>query len=167
MLKLRKYESRDAETIVQWFKDELTFRKWAADRFTDFPLTPLALNHKYVDLNGDCAEGCFFPFVLEDGEKVVGSIIMRFPTENKRVIRFGFVVVDDSLRGKGYGKKLLNEAVKYAYEVLNVDKITIGVFENNTPAYACYKRLGFKEVGTSDYTVQNESWRCVELELTK
>ncbi len=167
MLTLRKYQSKDAESIVGWFKDELSFRKWAADRFTSFPLTPLELNHKYLVLNGDCEKDCFFPFVFEENGNIVGSMIMRFPDEDKHVIRFGFVVIDDSLRGKGYGKKMLEAGIKYAYDVLNVDKITIGVFENNFSAYACYKKLGFQEVATSYFKIENEDWKCIELELTK
>ena len=33
---------------------------------------------------------------------IVGHILLRFPSEDKSLIRFGFVIVDDSKRGKGY-----------------------------------------------------------------
>ena len=43
-----------------------------------------------------------FPFTAIDDEgKVVGHIMLRYPNSSKTVIRLGFVIVDDNLRGKG------------------------------------------------------------------
>lgn len=55
---------------------------------------------------------------------------MRFIDEDKSILRFGFVIVDDIKRGQGYGKEMLQLALKYAFEVLKVNKVTLGVFEN-------------------------------------
>lgn len=59
-------------------------------------------------------------------------------------------------------------ALKYAFEILKVWKVTLGVFENNEPAYHCYQSVGFKEVMTRDkevYHVLGEDWECIELEI--
>ena len=42
---------------------------------------------------------------LENG--VVGHLIMRYTDEKQTVLRLGFVIVDDSKRGLGYGKEML------------------------------------------------------------
>lgn len=42
----------------------------------------------------------------------------------------------------------------------------MGVFENNFPAYYCYKAVGFSEVvfDTSEkYCILGEEWKCKEL----
>lgn len=49
-------------------------------------------------------------------------------------LRLGFVIVDDTKRGKGYGKEMLSLAVKYAFEIFKAEKLTIGVFANNPSA---------------------------------
>ena len=38
MLRLRPYRKSDAEYIVTWIKDEVTFRKWSADRFDSYQM---------------------------------------------------------------------------------------------------------------------------------
>lgn len=39
-----------------------------------------------------------------------------------------FVIIDDSLRNKGYGKEMINLAVKYAFEIAKVDAVQLNVF---------------------------------------
>ena len=93
---------------------------------------------------------------------------MRFTDDNKNELRFGFVIVDDEKRGKGYGKEMLQLAIEYAFKILKVQKITLGVFENNEPAYYCYKSVGFKDVQLKEYEyyhVMGENWKCLELEM--
>ncbi|MBR1441007.1 MAG: GNAT family N-acetyltransferase, partial [Lachnospiraceae bacterium] len=51
-------------------------------------------------------------------------------------------------RGSGYGTQMLSLGLKYAFEILGVSKVTIGVFENNEPAHKCYQKLGFRDVET-------------------
>ena len=57
------------------------------------------------------------------------------------------VVVDESFRGQGVGKLLIQEAVKYLNE-MNVDQILINVRGKTERAKSLYDRLGFKEVYT-------------------
>ena len=48
--------------------------------------------------------------------------------EEKKTLRFGFVIVNDTKRGMGYGKEMLKLAIKYDFDILKVEKITLGVF---------------------------------------
>ena len=133
MLRIRPYKPCDAKTIVTWFKDEVTFRKWSSDRWDSFPITDADMNKKYVDNNGDCSEqDNFYPMTAFDESGVVGHFIMRFTDEKKSTLRLGFVILDETKRGKGYGKEMITLALKYAFEILKADKVTIGVFDNNT-----------------------------------
>ena len=165
MLRLRPYKKCDAKYIVSWIKDEISFRKWCADRYESYPINADDMNKHYSDFD---ELDTFFPMTAIDDSGVVGHLIMRFIDEEKKILRFGFVIVDDTKRGKGYGKELLQVAVKYSFEILKVEKITLGVFENNTPAYWCYKTAGFKDVETEEdeyYPIMGEQWKCLELEM--
>lgn len=167
MLRLRPYKACDAETIVSWIGDEVAFRKWSADRFDHYPLTAEDLNRHY---DGFADSDSFFEMTAFDETGVVGHMIMRFIDEQKTVIRFGFVIVDDKKRGMGCGKRMLELAVKYAFEILGVEKITLGVFENNEPAHMCYKAVGFRETPTGEAKFCRffgEEWKCLELELKR
>ena len=167
MLRLRPYKACDAGAVVSWIGDERAFRKWSADRFGSWPFTAADLNRHYDALEGSDS---FFEFTAFDDGGPAGHLIMRFTDERKTVLRFGFVIVDDKKRGRGYGREMLRLAVRYAFEFLKAEKITLGVFENNEPAYRCYKAAGFRDVETAEpeiYHVLNEDWKCVELEMTR
>lgn len=168
-LGLRPYKPCDAEKIVSWIKDEQALRKWSADRFGAFPISGEDINNKYLRNNGDCAEpDNFYPLTAFDGNDAVGHLILRYTDAEKKVIRFGFVIVDDTKRGKGYGKQMLILAIKYAFDIFGAEKITLGVFENNEPAYFCYKAAGFMENGDETFCeLSGEQLRIVEMEVKK
>lgn len=167
-LRLRPYKNCDAKTIVSWIKDEISFRKWSSDRYESFPITETDMNKKYMDCNGDCMDkDNFYPMTAFDESGVVGHLIMRFTDEEKRILRFGFVIVDDTKRGRGYGKQMLILALKYAFDILKASKVTLGVFENNESAYYCYKAAGFREIPLEQeeyYNILGQRWKCIEME---
>ena len=165
MMRLRPYKACDAKTVVSWIKDETAFRMWSADRFERYPITQEDLNAHYDAL---AYTDNFFEMTAYDETGIVGHLIMRFTDEEKNVLRFGFVIVDDAKRGMGYGKQMLQLAIQYAFSLLKVETITLGVFEKNASAYYCYKSVGFRETGQmEDYVIAGETWKCIEMEYRK
>ncbi len=165
MLRLRPYKACDAEKIVSWITDEEMFYKWSADRYQGYPITKEDINNFY---NENAYKDDFYEMTAFNETGIVGHFIMRFIDQEKKILRFGFVIVDNTKQGKGYGKEMLTLAIQYAFHILKVDKITIGVFDNNKPAYYCYKSVGFKEMEprqVETYTILGEEWKCIELEL--
>lgn len=165
MLKLRPYKRCDADSIAAWVRDEDIFRRWGGDRFGVFPVTADMIDGKYRDHNGDCAESDnFYPWTATDESgRPVGHFIMRYTGGDRAQLRFGWVVVDSAFRGKGCGKQMLTLGLKYAFEFLAAERVTIGVFENNTPAYRCYRSVGFTETET----VAGKPWNVIEMEMLK
>lgn len=51
------------------------------------------------------------------------------------------------LRGKGYGTKFFNLAVKWCFEELNMHRVWLMVLDDNTIAAQIYKRAGFRNEG--------------------
>lgn len=162
-LRLRPYKSGDAKVITSWIHSEEDQRKWSADRYEKYPITPEDMQEQYRSV---LSADDFFPMTALDGDKIVGHLILRYPGADKDTIRFGFVIVDDTIRGKGYGKEMLQLAKKYAFEILQAKKITLGVFENNPEAYYCYKAVGFEENDKTLYfECMGEQWKCIEMEI--
>ena len=167
MLRLRPYQARDAAAVVSWSGDEAAFRRWSADRFPAYPITAEDLNRHYDTM---AESDSFYEFTAFDDTGAAGHLIMRFTDEEKTILRFGFVIVDPRKRGQGYGREMLKLAIRYAFECLKAAKITLGVFENNVPAYRCYRAAGFRETPCCDvsrYHIGNEDWKCIEMALTK
>lgn len=158
MLRLRPYNNKDASTILSWTKDEESFYKWTAGILGDYPITEEQFN----------AVNNLMAFTAIEDNEVVGFFTMRMPSESFDELRFGFVIVDNEKRGKGYGKKMLSLGLKYAKEIFGAQKVSLGVFENNESAYYCYKSVGFKDITLDEiekYNVLGEEWKCLELEI--
>ena len=171
MLYLRPYKKEDAKTIISWCEAENVFRKWTSDRYDKYPITENDMNYKYFDCNGDCSEpDNFYPFTACDENGAAGHFILRYTGGDHSVLRIGFVIVDNKKRGHGYGKKIIRLAVDYAFRIAGAEKITIGVFENNKPAYHCYKSAGFKEVVQENEEICElfgQKWKIIELAINR
>ena len=124
-------------------------------RFCD---TPEEMMEQYKGEN-------MYPLTAIVGGEIIGHILLRFPSEDKSVIRFGFVIVDDSKRGKGYGKQMLQLAILKAKQDFGAQKITLGVFDNNSSVLHCYESVGFVVTGTDTYAIDGEEWSGKEMEL--
>lgn len=161
---LRDYKSEDAEEIIKWIHSERELKLWSADKYNKYPITSDDINEFYKNAK---EQSFFCPLTLEDNGKTIGHIILRKKDQNKNIIRLGFVIVDNSIRGKGYGKKLLEESIKYAKEKFNAEKLSLGVFTINTSAYKCYESVGFKTIIVEKNSLQfyDESWDCAEMIL--
>ena len=168
-MKLRPYKPADAQTILSWVRDEETFRKWVTDRYPHYPITAAEMNEKYLEHNGDCPEpDNFYPMTAWDETGLLGHMILRFTDAQKETIRFGFVIVDDSRRGAGIGRRMLQMAIRYAADFLKAKRITIGVLENNPGALRCYLGAGFREAEQAEpvyYDLLGQRIRCIELEM--
>ncbi len=166
MLRLRPYKDCDAKTIVTWIKDERSLRLWSVDFYDSYPITENDMNQLYHSYDN---QDNYYVFTVYDERNIIGHLIMRFIDDDKSIVRFGFIIVNDKLRGRNYGKQVIRLAIQYAFEFLKVQKITLGVFKNNTAAYHCYKSVGFKEIENKKeyYQYQNETWECVEMQLKR
>lgn len=159
---LRDYENNDAFEILKWIDNERELRLWSADRYGAYPITAEDINSNYDTCKKEIP---FYAYTLiDDEENVVGHISVRFVTNNEA--RLGFIIVSKNIRGKGYGKILIKEAIKKCKE-LKADKITLGVFTTNESALYAYRASGFvdcrlqKEV----YKFHDESWDILEMVL--
>lgn len=166
MIRLRPYKACDAKYIAKWIQSEYEFRQWSADRYEDYPITEEMINNKYMDSDNTDTSWEMTAF-NEAG--IIGHFIMHFTDKEMKTVRFGFIGIDNNLRGKGYGKEILEIAIKYCFEILKVENITLGVFENNLSAYYLYKSAGFNTVKSANekYSILDEEWFCIEMELLK
>ncbi len=160
MIRIRPYKATDADVILSWCKDDRAFYQWTAGVMGDFPITDKEFG--FVEK--------LMPFTAFDENGALGFFTFRNPNENIDELRMGFVIVNLDKRGKGYGKAMLQLGLEYAFEIYGAKRVSLGVFENNTPAYYCYKAVGFEDVLLDEmetYSVLGEEWKCKELEMRK
>ena len=157
---IRTFKKEDAPIILGWIKNKTDLRKWSADRYRDYPATPDEMTQLYAPDN-------MTPLTAEDENgNVIAHIAIRIPDiANHKAVKLGFIIVDDSLRGKGYGKELIRQTIDYARKNLNATSISLGVFKNNPPALHCYESVGFRKIGLETYNIDGDTWEVIEMNL--
>ena len=158
-MEVRRFKPEDASKVLSWLTNEREFRMWAADSYDKYPLEPQEMVNSYLKR---ITESEFYPLTFEEKGKVIGHLILRYPTSDKKNIRLGYIIVDKKKRGKGLGSKMILEAMKYAVNNLGATKFNLGVFTNNLQAYKCYTKIGFKPIkikkGAFDFHGEKWDW---------
>ena len=163
-MNFREYKNEDGEKILSFIKSEREFRLWSANRYGSYPISSNDINKNYLE----CKKiSNFYPFTLTDSGRTIGHLILRNPEKDLSVIRLGFVIVNPDIRGKGYGKILVNKAIVYAREKLGAKEINLDVFTNNKSAIECYKSVGFEitNILKNAYKFHDEYWDSAEMVL--
>ena len=160
MLGLRPYKREDADTILSWSQDERVFYQWSAGIMGKYPITREEFG--FVE--------SLMAFTAFDENGAVGFFTLRNPGGKTDELRMGFVIVDPGRRGCGTGKEMLSLGLRYAFDIYGARKVSLRVFENNEPAYRCYKAAGFKDAvpdRAESYPIMGEEWKCREMILER
>lgn len=91
-----------------------------------------------------------FQLAACSGEEIVGQLdLFTFPNRPRRrhAGALGMAVRDD-FQGQGVGSALMQEAVQMADNWLNLLRLELEVYTDNTPAVQLYKKFGFIVEGT-------------------
>lgn len=59
----------------------------------------------------------------------------------------GVLIGDKNYWGKGVGTEACNLVLRYAFNTLNLRKVTLSVYGNNPAAIALYEKIGFQKEG--------------------
>ncbi len=155
MIRLRPYKPSDAWKLLEWWKDagEKEFVMWSAGKF-EYPLTIEQLDRHFAEW---CLkeESGWLMTATDAAGKPVGHFILRLVDYEANSVRMGFIVVDPNTRGKGIGREMITQALRYVFEICGMERATLVVFADNAAARKCYESCGFtvkreEEVRTAD-----------------
>ena len=79
--------------------------------------------------------------------QIIGFVIFKNIHQVHRSAEIGVRIGSDAERGKGYGTQALALALRYAWNHLNLHRMSLTVFAHNTRAIASYRACGFREEG--------------------
>ena len=155
-MRIRPYmEARDYEYVEKWIDSEKIHVLWCAGLIS-YPLNRQDF-HGLLERNAE--EWADSAYVAEEDGTVIGFFCYSVNTDNNE----GFlklVVVDPAKRGMGYGRKMLELALQYAFDITGAEQVQINVFTENPAARRCYERLGFTERSFTEQVLffHGESW---------
>jgi RimJ/RimL family protein N-acetyltransferase len=142
-LALRPFEERDFASLISWVPTADELVQWSA-AFFRLPLDEDQLRrHLESTRNANTLE----IFTVAQADRAVAHIelSMIWPHLSCRLSR---VLVAPGERSRGIGRKTVRLAVSHGFERYHVDRIDLGVADDNEAAIGCYRREGFVHVGT-------------------
>jgi len=164
-VRIRPYQNKDFDTISQWIMGERSHALWCAN-LIPYPLEKKGFDDLLQDVEERCGDS---PFVAtSDNGKVVGFFCFSVNVNtNEGMLKF--VVIDNSMRNKGYGYEMLKLAIKYAFEIAKANAVQLNVFPENLGAKKCYEKVGFKERTLTEnaFSFKDESWGRCNMIITK
>lgn len=138
-MRLRPYRLSDAEIIGQWIDSELTNVCWCANTLP-YPFDVQAFEQNRIA--GEKKWSNSYYIATENNGKQIGYFSMSIKdAENAAFL--AHVIIGKEYRGKGYGDEMIRLAKKYAFDIANLSKMELAVFDKNEAAVNCYKKNGF------------------------
>ena len=131
----------DTENYIKWMNDKLV-----AENFGQYNRVVSSKNDiKWLYEPGSDMQR--YVIVLFDGDVLIGSISIHNIDHLNRNAFLGIFIGEEKYRGKGYGAEAVQLILKYGFKSLNLHNITLTVHADNYAGIACYKKVGFHEVG--------------------
>jgi len=128
----------------------------------DKDCTPWVNNWKLHSRIEKFGDNNFFQTIIETLEgKSVGFIDFRDMLHDTQVELKRIVIAE---RGKGYGKEAMYLSQKFAFEVINRDRLYLGTKVNNERAIHLYHTTGFRLAdpnNTAYFHIHKKDWQTV------
>lgn len=156
-MRLRAYcEDTDFDIIRSWDTDERSHALWCAN-LIPYPLTKEGLGNTITRLSSEYGEEPYT--AVDDDGRPVGFFRYSVRRE-ERLGKLKFVIVDSSLRGRGFGEEMISLACEMAFSRMDVDAVELNVFPENAGAVRCYEKAGFARVREDDAAFEfgGEKW---------
>jgi [ribosomal protein S5]-alanine N-acetyltransferase len=126
---------------LQWLADPDVNRflenRWRCPTLTDVTAFVTSMNDSPTDF--------LFGIFLDD--KHIGNIKIGGIHWVHRYGDVGLLIGDRTCWGKGYATQAIQLASNYAWQQLNLRKLTAGIYANNVGSSKAFAKAGYREVG--------------------
>lgn len=141
-VQLRPFEKSDLALIVRWNNDP-EIRNLTGEVF---PSTLHSTEAWYDRIQDDPSRVWFVIEERETGHPIGECGLLRmFPAWRNTDLTI--ILGEKSSHGKGYGTEAINLLMNYAFGMLSMHRISIGVVGFNQQALAFYEKVGFRREG--------------------
>ena len=102
---------------------------------------------RYLELRNASPNHVLLAIIERGADRHVGNIELSDIDWVHRTARYAILVGDTSAQGKGYGSEASILLLGHAFRKLNLNRVELGVHEDNIGARNLYQKLGFVEEG--------------------
>lgn len=99
------------------------------------------------DLEGDQPSGFFFPIRTLEEDQLIGFVELGEINWTNGDSWVGIGLGERNYWGNGYGTDAMRVILRYAFQELNLHRVSLGVFEYNERARRSYEKAGFSIEG--------------------
>jgi RimJ/RimL family protein N-acetyltransferase len=131
------------DRYYQWMNDPDVTR-YLETRF--YPNSLESLRQYVSEKLGD-RNSVFLAIVLKEDDRHIGNIKLGPIDWVHRVADIGLLIGEKACWGKGYATEAIDALCGYAFNVLNLHKVTAGAYDRNVGSVRAFLRTGFQEEG--------------------
>lgn len=145
LVRLRAVEPGDAANAYKWINDrEVTRTLMARYPYSFASEEEWAANAARPNDYGEVR----FAIETRDEPPVhIGFCGLHRGRPEERTADLGIMIGNRDYQDRGYGTDTMLTAVRFAFEQMNLHRVSLGVFEFNPRAQAVYRKVGFVDEG--------------------
>lgn len=143
-INLRKVKESDVKNNYhRWMNDS------QVTRFLEHGVQTYTIEslHEYVKDKNKDNSNFFLAIIIKDGNQHIGNIKLGPINWVHRHGDIGIIIGEKEQWGKGYATEAISLVVKYAFDNLNLHKITAGCTELNLGSMKAFQKNGFEIEG--------------------
>ncbi len=132
--------------------DEFLLRKWLNDPVVrqgldHLPPTNAAREQDWIESQATNTGEYHVGIVARAGDRLIGTVSLVDIDAISRSAELRIMIGDVDYHSRGFGTEAVKLIVRYGFEELNLNRISLGVFANNPKAIRCYQKAGFVQEG--------------------
>lgn len=133
----------DAEKWAEWLNDLAVSIPLGSEAYTSLSIENMRQEiNEMIGHHDPC-----FTIVENESDRPIGRCLLFSVDRTNRTAMMGIFIGEKQYWNAGYGKEATRLLLDYAFNLLNLNSIMLGVFEFNQRAIHCYQSVGFKEIG--------------------
>ncbi len=138
----RPLEREDAPRVAGFFNNPEVRRNLLRYR----PLT-VGQEVAFLERIASSEQDVVLGVMLREGDRLTGLVGLHELDFRDRRASFGIALGEPSEWGKGYGSEATRMMMDYAFGTLNLNRVTLHVFEDNLAGIRAYEKAGFQREG--------------------
>ncbi len=143
-VRLRAIERVDIPTFVKWVNDPEVQRYLGR---TPYPIS-FAAEERWFEEQLNDEKSHIFAIETEKGVHI-GNIGLHEIDYKDGKATLGIMIGEKGYWDQGYGTDAIRTLLRFAFQELNLHRVSLEVFESNKRAIRCYQKCGFRHEGVA------------------